>query len=418
MMKKFFCPQKTSMKQTYLWTVLGGSVYAGSSFVMSMVTTNYLGAAAAGILALALSIGSQLVTVGYYNIRTYQVSDFNEKYSFGDYCVLRCITITAMILTGVVWIWQGGYTGAKLAAIWAAIGFRVLEAVSDLLEGRYQQKGRYDTSCRGMFVKTILYLAVFLLVLLISRQLTLALTAMAVCYLISIIVIDSTLIGDFGGISLRSSWKKQGRLLVEGLPLFVNAFLNTYIINASKYAVDEYYDSEMLGIFNSLYMMAFVVNMFSSFLLKPIVSVMAEKIAKNDRIGFGRLVGRQVLVVLALTVVCICGGYLLGIPVLTLLYGVDLTGYRGSLCLILLSGGFTALYQLFQYAVIVMRHQYSTFICCGATAALTYFLAPILTRRYAIVGASASYAISIGFMSAIFMAFFLFYYFKEQRNQK
>lgn len=418
MMKNFFCPQKTSMKQTYLWTVIGGSFYAGSSFVMSIVTTNLLGAAAAGILALALSIGSQLVTVGYYNIRTYQVSDFNEKYSFGDYCILRCITIAAMLLIGVIWIWQGGYTGVKLAAIWAAVGFRVLEAVSDLLEGRYQQKGRYDASCRGMFVKTFLYLVIFLSVLLISGQLMPALLAMDICYLVSIIIIDSTLIGDFGGISFRSTWKKQGRLLLEGLPLFINAFLNTYIINAAKYAVDEYYDSEMLGIFNALYMMAFVVNMFSSFMLKPIVSVLAEKFSKKDMTGFGRLVIRQVMVVLALTAVCIGGGYLLGIPVLTLLYGVDLTGYRGALCLILISGGFTAMYQLFQYAIIVMRHQYSTFICCGVTAVITYFVTPLLTKRYAIMGASASYAVSIGFMSSIFMAFFLFYFFKEQRNRK
>lgn len=410
-------PEQHSMKQTYLWTAIGGIVYAGSSFLMSMVTTNYLGAAAAGVLALALTIGSQLVTIGYFNIRAFQVSDVLEKYTFGDYCVLRVITISAMILTGVVWIVKDSYTGIKLAAIIAAIVFRAEEAISDLIEGRYQQKGRYDISCRGVFVKTVLYLIAFLAALFLTKSILAAMVAMAAMYLISIFVIDSQLIGTFGGISFHSSWSRQWRLILEGLPLFINAFLNAYIINASKYAVDRYYDSATLGIYNALYMMAFVVNMFSNFVLKPIVSVLAEKYTAGDISGFLKLILRQVCIIFVLTLVCICGAYIAGIPIMTWLFGVDLSGYKAALCLILISGGFTALYQLFQYGVIIMRHQYSSFVCCGATAAVTYFVTPALTRKYSIMGAAASYVISIGMMSVLFIAFFVCHILRDAKKK-
>lgn len=418
MIKKFFMSPQHGMKQTYIWTVLAGVIYAGSSFIMQMTTSKCISVAQAGILSLALAVGNQLVTIGFYNIRTFQVSDVLEKYKFSDYCMLRVITVSAMLIAGIVWTIFGGYSTVKMAAIMAAVVFRAVEAVSDVLEGRYQQKGRYDISCKGVVIKDLAYLAAFLITLFITKSVFWGLCILAVVYLFMILVIDSQIIGEFGGISFKTSWKKQGALLIEGFPLFVNAFLNAYIINAPKYALEEYYTSEVLGIFTVLYMMAFVVNMFASFVLKPIISVLAEKYVKNDISGFLRLIFRQMLVIAAATAVCILGAYIAGVPVLSFLFGVDLAEYKGALCLILVSGGFTAMYQLYQYGIIIMRHQYSTFICCGLTVALTYVITPYLTRKYEIMGATISYTLSIGFMSILFISFFVFYLVKDRKKRE
>ena len=178
MIEKIFLSSDHNMKQTYIWTILAGSIYAGSSFLMSMFTSKYIGVAAAGILALALTIGTQLVTIGFYNIRTFQVSDVTEKYTFSDYCVLRVITVSAMLLVGMIWVLKDSHTGIKLTAIIFVILFRAVEAVSDLLEGRYQQKGRYDVACKGVFVKVLSYLVVFLIVLFLTSNIAVALGAL------------------------------------------------------------------------------------------------------------------------------------------------------------------------------------------------------------------------------------------------
>ncbi len=418
MIKKFFMSSEYSMKQTYIWTVLAGIIYAGSSFIMQMTTSKYIGVGQAGILSLALAVGNQLVTIGFYNIRTFQVSDVTEKYKFSDYCMLRVITVSAMLIAGVFWITLGNYNVVKMAAIMAAVIFRAVEAISDVLEGRYQQKGRYDISCKGVVIKTLTYLGVFLATLFITGSVFWGLTALATVYLVMILYLDSQIIGEFGGISFKTSWKTQGALLIEGFPLFVNAFLNAYIINAPKYALEKYYSSEVLGIFTVLYMMAFVVNMFASFVLKPIISVLAEKYVKQDISGFLKLILRQMLVIAAATTICIIGAYLVGVPVLSFLFGVDLAEYKGALCLILVSGGFTAMYQLYQYGIIIMRHQYSTFICCGLTVVLTYIITPYLTRKYEIMGATVSYTVSIGFMSLMFILFFVFYLVKDRKKRE
>lgn len=417
MIKDFFMPEKYSMKQTYLWTVLASLIYAGSSFLMQMVTSKFIGVTQAGVLSLALTVGNQLVTIGFYNIRTFQVSDVTEKYKFSDYCMLRAVTVSAMLIAGILWLAKDSYTPEKVAAIGIVVVFRATEAFSDLLEGRYQQKGRYDVACRGVFTKDLLYLTAFLTVLFLTRNLTAALAALAVTYVGTVIVIDSQLIGSFGGISFHSSWIRQKRLILEGLPLFANSFLTAYIINASKYALEKYYDSEMMGIFSPLYMLTFVVNMFASFVLKPIISVMAEKYVKKDIRGFLKLVAKQFAVIGGVTAVCLTGAAILGIPVLNFLYGVDLSEYRTAMYLILISGGFTALYQLLQYGIVIMRHQYSSFICCLVTVLITYIMTPVLTKKYAIMGAALSYTISIGVLTLLFFGFFVYYLIKDKKKE-
>lgn len=418
MIKKFFMPDNNTMKQTYFWTVLAGMTYAGSSFLMSMVTSNLLGAAMAGVLALALSIGNQLVTIGYYNIRTFQVSDVREKYSFSDYCGSRILTISAMLLVGVIWIILGGYSDIKLAAIIFMMLFKVGEAISDLLEGRYQQKERYDVSCRGVFVKTVVFLLVFIGVMVATRNLIAALAALAVIYAVSIMVIDSRLIGSFGGIQVEFHWKRQLELLFAGLPLFINSFLTAYILNASKYAVDKYYKSEFLGTFNALYMMAFVINMFASFVLKPIISSLAVRYSDGDIRGFVHLMMRQLIIIACITVICILGAYLVGVQILSILFGIDLYDYRMELCLLLVGGSFTAVYQMLQYGIVIIRHQYSCLVGCGITTVFTFLFTPVLTKRFAVLGASISYLGSMVLLSSIFMGFFVYYLKKDKREKE
>lgn len=412
----FMPPDGGTLKKTYFWTVLAGMLYAGSSFAMSLGVSNILGAAAAGIFAIAMSIGNQLVTIGYYNMRTFQVSDVLEKYSLGDYCASRLISTAAMVIVGIIWIAAGGYRGAKMAAIVLMIGFKVCESISDLLEGRYQQKSRYDVSCRAVFVKTALYLAGFTAVLLVSRNLLLSIAALGIVYLISVVVIDGTLIRSFGGLQICFCWEKQKSLLISCLPLFINSFLTAYVINASKYAIDRYYSDEYLGMFNALYMMAFVVNLFSGFVLKPLITPLSVKYHDGDFRAFSGIIRRQLIIICGITLICVAGAYVLGIPVMSWLSGIDLEGQRAALCIILAGGAFTAVYQLLQYGIVIMRHQFTCLFGCAVTAGLTFLFTPVLVRHFAILGGAVSYLCSMALMSLVFFVIFIYYLMKESRD--
>lgn len=400
MITKIFMPVNgNTMKKVYMWTVIAGVVYAGSSFVMSIVITNLLGAAAAGIFRNALAIASLLGTIGLYNVRMFQISDVSEQYTFADYSVMRILSSGLMIIAGVIWLLVTGYSGEELIVIIALIIFKLGEAISDLFEGRYQQKSRYDVSCRGVVYKTALYLLIFVGCLFLTKSLSLAASLLAGTYLISIIVIDSRLISGFGRISLKVDIKAQSKLIAECTPLAINAFLMMYILNASTYAMKKYQGEEYLGIYNALYMMAFVISMFAAFALRPLITVLSDKYLKGDKKGFVKMMARQSMIIVGVTIVAIIGAWFLGTMVLTFIFGIDLSPYRMELCIMLVGGAFTALYQLFQYGIIIMRHQIMCLVGSVITATLTWFFAPALTKQYGIMGASVGFVISMALIS-------------------
>ena len=415
MISEIFMPiNGDTLKKTYIWTVLAGIIYAGSSFVMAIGTTNLLGEWDAGIFTIALTIGNQLVTIGYYNIRMFQVSDTKEQYAFADYSAARILSTIMMLGAGVAWIVVEGYSGEKLAVIVLMLVFKMGESISDLFEGRYQQKKRYDVACRGVVFKTLLCLIGFIISMMITKSLVVSMGVLTGLYWISLIVIDSHLLLAFKVERPRFYWQIQRRLLTDCLPLFINEFLTIYVFGATKYAMDRYYQEDMVGIFGSLFMMAFVINLVATFVLRPLIAPLAERYQNGDKNSFIRVIKRQMLIIAGLLIICVAGAWLIGPEVLTFVSGIDLIPYRIELCIILLGGACSSLYQLFNFSLIIMRRQAFCLAGSVVTAVLTWFITPLVVARHAIRGGAISYLISMVIMATILAVVTIYFLRKKE----
>lgn len=412
----FIREQESSLKKTYFWTVLSGLTYSASTFFMLLVTTNLLGAYQGSIFSIAVTISQQLVTVGYFNVRTFQVSDVKGQFQFSDYFTARVVTTALMLVSGILWMIVGDYSGEKLLAISLLVLFRMGESVADVLEGLYQQKGRMDVVGRCVFWETLISMGVFVCVMAITGNLLWALAGLTFSYLLLLIVIDGRVVKFFAKVEIYWNWTKLKGIFLECLPLFVNSFILIYINNAAKYAIDAHQSEEALAVFNVIYMPAFVINLLAGFLLKPILNSLAVRYHTGDKKGFLDALRRQAACIGAITALCICGAYVLGIPVLSFLYGLDLKEYRTSLCILLLGGGFSALYQMFQNAIVIMRHQYACLAGCMVTAAAAMALIPRLVRVQGLAGACTGYLFLMILLSGIYMAMTVVYYRKNNRE--
>lgn len=414
----FIKDEEAVMKKTYFWTVLSGLTYSASTFLMLLVTTNLMGAYAGGVFSIALTIGQQLVTVGYFNVRTFQVSDVKGQFGFRDYFTSRLLTTVIMFAVGIIWIIAGGYTGEKLIAILLMLLFKMGESLADVLEGLYQQKGRMDVVGRCVFWETFLSVGVFVAVMVFTGNLLWSLAGLTCSYILLLFVIDGNVVRSFDKICLHWNVARQKGIFFECLPLFVNSFLLMYINNASKYAIDARQSEEALAVFNVIYMPAFVINLLAGFLLKPILNSLALRYHTDDRKGFSDALKKQAFYIAAITALCIGGAYVLGIPVLSFLYGLDLKEYRRSLCILLLGGGFSALYQMFQNAIVIMRHQYACLAGCAVTAASAAVLIPLLVRYAGIEGACAGYLFLMVLLSGIYFIMTVIYFRKKKCKSK
>ena len=115
--------------------------------------------------------------------------------------------------------------------------------------------------------------------------------------------------------------------------------------------------SEAQACFTYIFMPVFVISLLSQFVYQPVISKMALLWHEKKISQFNKLILRQIALILLLSVAAIIGGYLLGIPVLSLIYGVDLTDYKKSLVILLIGGGALAIVNFLQMIITVARKQ-------------------------------------------------------------
>lgn len=388
---------------TYFWTVLSGTTYSASTFLMFWLLSRVSGPYEAGVFTIVMAAGQQLLTIGYFNVRTYQVSDVAERFSFSQYFSFRIATCAVMVAAGILWAVLGGYRGDRLVCFLWILLFKVAEAVADVMEGLYQQKDRYDVTGKCIFYETLIFLAAFGIHLLLFGRLTSALACMCLVYIVSLLVIDRGLVGVFATLELVWDLSVLKRLFWDCLPLFVNSFLMVYLNSVSKYAVDACLGEEMLSYFNMIYMPAFVMNLFAGFLFKPLLTRFSVLYHEGRRGALFALLGRQAALLAGGALVCLGGAWLLGIPVLSWFYRTDLTAYRGELCVVVVGGVFSAVYMMFQFLIVIMRHQYACLAGCVVTSAAAAAAVPRLTKVYGMTGAAWGYAWMMMLLSLIYM---------------
>ena len=118
---------------------------------------------------------------------------------------------------------------------------------------------------------------------------------------------------------------------------------------------------------------------------------------------FNKLILRQIALILLLSVAAIIGGYLLGIPVLSLIYGVDLTDYKKALVILLIGGGALAIVNFLQMIITVARKQKLLNIGYLLAFLLFVFGGKTITEKHGMIGISVFYTAVVMILGAVFI---------------
>ncbi len=350
-------PGPPAPARVYVWTLVSGALYAGESFLVLAAATRLAGPYWGGVAGIAFAVDQLLFTVGAFSVRRYQASDAAERFPFPAYCGARALTCAAMVLAGVAWIALGGFSPDKRAAIAPLLAFKASEAFSDVLGGRYQQRGRLDAAGRILAVKTLLAAAACAAALALGASLSASLWAMAAAHVALTALLDGAVLPAFGGLRLRLSPARVAPLLGACAPLAATAFLLMFVNNAPKLAVDRALDEPRMAAFAALAMASFVLPVLADLLAAPHVERLGRARERGDWRAFPRAAGALALAMLGLGAAACAAAWLAGTPVLSALFGLDLSAYRAELCLLVLSGTLLALHQAADVVLVVLRRQ-------------------------------------------------------------
>ena len=416
--------EKPSEKEIYIWNILGSLANAGLSVIILMVVTRTLDNQKADIFSIAWAISQLMATIGCYQIRVLQATDVEEKFTFRQYFEFRIVTIVAMMICSCAYVYIKHYTVYKAIIIIIICGYRAVDSFADVFEGWFQQKERLDLAGRALFIRVIIAI-VGGGICLVGMHDLLALSLMLVfIYVVGLLLYD---IRYYNKLKVLEKQKEnqnnkwlQG-LLVAGTPLFVNAYLLMDIMNTPKIVIDNAITTGNLQngaqtIFNILFMPASVLTL-AYIVFRPLLTKMAIEWTMGRIKNFLKIIGSIMCCLLGMSILIIGGSALLGIPVLSVLYAMDLTMYKKELLLIILGGCFCTFSYVLDNALVVIRRQYLLVCAYVVSWAYVKIFAHTFVGKWGIMGAAIVYTTSMLLFLATTLLIFIICLKKEKNHE-
>ncbi|MDE5781046.1 MAG: lipopolysaccharide biosynthesis protein [Lachnospiraceae bacterium] len=391
-----------TQRQKVFWNMMGSLCNALSSMILAIIVNRIIGGNAGGIFAFAFSNAQLMYTIGAFEIRPLQSTDVEEKFSFTNYFSLRIITCIIMMIVTTLYVMMSGFDRVKTLTIWIVCMYKMVEAVADVFAGMFQQHDRIDLSGKTSTFRPVLTTVVFGAVLFFTHNLIAASLSMVGASALLFCFYDLKLRKIFDNIEYGFSSDNLGKLIMEALPLFFSAFINMYMNNAPKYAINRNFSDSVQNYYNIIFMPAFVINLFSLFAFRPLLTDLARYWNEKNMQPFKKIVRNILLWILLLTVVSMAGAYILGAQILGLVYGTSVMQLRKELVLVMLTGGISATATFLYYVITVMRKQrlLLTGYLLGFICAL--IIPTLLVPRYVLMGAVISCGISMFMLASAF----------------
>lgn len=392
-----------SEKNILFWNLLGNLAAAAVSVIYLIIISRYSDSYTADKFSLSYSIGNLWVIIGLFQVRNYQSTDIVNKHSFTSYALARIISILLMLLTIVPYLLFAGYRiddYLTMTIVIALILYRSCDAASDLFQGLYQKHERLDIAGKSMTLRYFVSVIVTWFGVAILHSLTIAVFLLFVFNLFFVYILDYLNSRKFEQIQWKSlfstkNFKDSLSILKICVPLFINGFLINLIFNEPKMAIEygtinNYLTDGMQRDYNILFMPAFFMSL-CILIIRPYITKLAIFWEKKNFEKFDKLCKLIILTILIGGISISVLAYLIGTPILSIVFSVSLTKFSLELFVLVLAGVFYSLALVIENLITIFRlHKYLVFVYI-----LIFIISKIITRPFVlnmgILGAAISF---------------------------
>ena len=393
-------------KKQFIWNMLGSGIYSLATVIFVMLAKRLVGEEAGAKFYMAFTTGQMLLTIGYFEIRPFQVTDVKQQYKAKEYFGFRVISSAAMlacaVVVGIVYVVNGKADAAGFMLIITMCILKMFDGIADVFEGEFQRNDRIDISGMSMAFRTIAIMAVFSIIAWVTRNIYAASAVAAVTGLAGTAVVAVVWSRGFEPLSVSFDREKMKSLFRSTILLFIGSAMCMWLWNGTKYVVEWTLTDRDTLAYGIVFMPTMVINLGSSFVFKPMLTTLARHYEQGEYKAFAKLVAVLVATAVGITVVTLGAGAWLGIPVLSWLYDIELAPYKSVMLVLIAAGGFNAVSILFYYALTVMRLQKEIFAGYTITFVVSIILPIVMVKAMGIAGAGTSYLIVMMLLTVLF----------------
>ena len=400
--------QRKLQRDAYVWNTVGGLIFGCQSVFMLIALTRVCDIYTAGVFTIAFANANLFLTVGKFGMRKFQASDRRGQFAFREYHASRITTCIAMIVTSFAFIAYSsltlGYSPDKTLVMVMMCLFKVIEAIEDVYTGAYQLENRLDVGAKMFTLRMVATLIAFSAIIAITADLLLTLAATTVFSALFFVgqvryVRNKYRLPTLG---INRGARFVLELLRECLPVFAADFLLFYMGNAPKYAIDMLLDDSAQAYYGYIAMPVFVVSMLASFIYNPMITSITDQWDGGDVRGFLKRIGKVTAMIILTTAACVIAAWLVGVPILDLLYNTQVERYRVELVILVAGGGFLAVATFATLGITIIRFQHVLAPLYAALSLASWLVSNWAVANWAITGASWAYFAIMALSCAVF----------------
>lgn len=407
-------------KRVYFWNILGNLSAAGISVLLLMIVSRLLPSLQADLFSLAYSIGHLWVVIGLFQVRNYQSTDVSFQYKFESYLTARLVSTLCMLFSIVPYLLLidngQSHIGTHFFIVLVVI-YRMWDAIADVFQGFLQQHDRLDIAGKSMFIRYATSVCVWAIVLMMSQSLVIGISSLIVwngivVYFFDVLPTRRLTTIQWRQVGIKADWREVKSILAACFPLFLNGFLLVYIFNEPKLVIEQglkegWLKEGMQRDYNILFMPVFFMSL-CILIIRPLITQLARLWTDKQIDAFKKVIVKIVGILLVGGVIATVLAYVMGIPVLSFLFGVDLLHDEVPLSVLVFSGVLYALAVFFENILTILRKQKHLVFIYLLMLGIAKWMLPSLIKQHGLVGASSGFLVvmCVYCIGSIVLAFF------------
>lgn len=386
--------KKYSNLMNTLGYTFGMIIFSLSSLFLLLFINRISGSFVAGIFSIGWAVAQQMITIGLFGTRNIQVSDINNNYKFGSFFLFRIFSVILMILSCYIYIYILGLSKEqKIISILLTI-LMSGESFADVFAGYFQRTNRLAISGISYALRILFYDIICISVLFITHSLVSSIITSVIFSYLWLIMIDLNLILSEENKIFVCDINSLKKLFFVSFSIFLSSFLMNYIVNIPKNAISFFLSNEDQAYYNVLSTPSFVISLFTAVFLVPLYTNIAILLQENRKQFKVTVVKITSLLGIFTIIICLVGESI-GIPLMNILFAVNLDDYRVEFALLLFSGGFSSLATFYIYILTILSSSKVLYWVYGVISIIATMLGNYFVKHYHLFGATLTYFIAM-----------------------
>ena len=349
-----------SLRANFAWTLAGNVVYGGCQWGMLSSLAKLGSPSVVGQFTLGLAISAPVFMFTNLQLRVVQATDVNAESDFGNYFTLRLLaTVLGLAVILAMLPFVGTSNSVRLVILLVSLS-KCLECMSDVAAGLLQREEQLKRVAISLMIRGTISVVVFSSAFVFTRDLKFSIMGMCVVWGSVLLFYDLPNVRRFGRFHesfFRLDRRELFRLSMLGMPLGWVATFATLTVNIPRYFLQHYLGLADLGIYASLAYMVVAISLVVGALSVSVTTRLARLFANGQYRQFVGLLRKLSMLGVLIAVVGVPLAFLVGRPLLTLLYRREYADHVGLLALFVGTAGVGTV---------------GTFVFCGLNAARAF----------------------------------------------